>query len=157
VSKQSIASTEDRIVYASPDGLVEISVNGAKLVTADYVGKEEWESYSPTTMVGEIHDGKYFGFFDGPDNVTQPPAGVVLTGTVLTEDDTADETDIVAGGRTIILTLTSETWVAAGATFNAQRQNIINGLTAATDYYTGWNEAVLPNIPVTRRRRANCW
>jgi hypothetical protein len=149
VSKQSIASTEDRIVYASPDGLVEISVNGAKLVTADYVGKEEWESYSPTTMVGEIHDGKYFGFFDGPDNVTQPPAGVVLTGTVLTEDDTADETDIVAGGRTIILTLTSETWVAAGATFNAQRQNIINGLTAATDYYTGWNEAVLPNIPVT--------
>ena len=148
VSKESIASTEDRIMYASPDGLVEISVNGAKLITADYVGKAEWAAYDPTTMVGEIHDDKYFGFYDGPDNVTQPPATVVLTGTVLAEDDTPNETHIVAGGRTILLTLTSDTWVEAGATFNAQRQAIINGLLSDGIYFTGWNDAVLPNIPV---------
>jgi hypothetical protein len=149
VSKESIASTEDRIVYASPDGLVEVSVNGAKLITRDYLDKTEWDAYSPSTIVGELHDGKYFGFWDGPDSVTPPPAGVELSGTVVAEDDTPDESDIVAGGRTILLTLTSDTWVASGATFNAQRQNIINGLKSSGDFVTGWNEAVLPNIPVT--------
>jgi len=55
----------------------------------------------------------------------------------------------VTGGRTIILTLTSETWVAAGATFDAARQAIINGLLSDGTYYTGWNDVILPNIPVT--------
>jgi len=155
VSKESIASTKDRVMYASPDGLVEISGNGVTIATEDYFGKEEWAAYAPTTIVGEIHDGKYFGFFDGPDNVTQPPASVALTGTVLTEGVTLYETDIIAGSKTIVLTLTSDTWVAAGATFNAQRQNIINGLIAAAGFYTGWNAAVLVNIPVTDVVRTN--
>lgn len=47
---------------------------------------------------------------------------------------TADlaESTIVAGGQTIVITLTEDTWVAAGATFNAQRQNILDGITGAT-------------------------
>lgn len=49
---------------------------------------------------------------------------IALTGTA-TEGIT--ETDIVNGGKTVILTITSDTWVTAGATFNAQRQNIIDG------------------------------
>ena len=52
-------------------------------------------------------------------------ASAALTGEV-TESIT--EADIVAGGKRIILTLTGDTWVAAGATFDAQRQAIINGL-----------------------------
>jgi len=148
VSKQSIASTEDRVIYASPDGLVEISANGAKIVTRDYVGKEEWDAFEPTTIVGEIHDGKYFGFFDGPDNVTQPPAAVALTGTVVNVDDWPVETDIVAGGRTIILTLTSDTWIATGAAAlgtELQTQALLNGLVSDGDYNTGWN-AIRHNI-----------
>jgi hypothetical protein len=59
-----------------------------------------------------------------------------LTGTVTT----ATETDIVNGGKTIILTLTNDTWIAAGAaSFDLQRQNIINGLTSAQSETYGWN------------------
>lgn len=50
---------------------------------------------------------------------------VALTGTVTAS---ITEADIVTGGKTIILTLTDDTWVAAGATFDAQRQAIIDGL-----------------------------
>ena len=50
---------------------------------------------------------------------------VALTGTVTAS---ITEADIVAGGNTIILTLTDDTWVSAGATFDAQRQAIIDGL-----------------------------
>ncbi len=53
------------------------------------------------------------------------------------------EANIVAGGKTIILTLTGDTWVAAGMlSFDAQRQNIINGLTSAQSETFGWN-----NVP----------
>lgn len=68
-----------------------------------------------------------------------------LTGTTTT----ADEADIVAGGETTILTLTDDTWVAAGATFNAQRQAIINGCTSAQSETTGWNNEVRDNEVVT--------
>ena len=53
-------------------------------------------------------------------------ATAALTGTVVTGSPT--EADIVDGGQTLIVTLTNDTWVAAGATFNAERQNIIDGL-----------------------------
>jgi hypothetical protein len=61
----------------------------------------------------------------------------------------ATEADIVTGGKTIILVLTGDTWVAAGATFNAQRQNIINGLTSAQSEGTGWNAVVKAGMAVT--------
>jgi hypothetical protein len=48
-----------------------------------------------------------------------------ITGTA---GDGTTEVLIVAGGQTIIITLTGDTWVASGATFNAQRQNIIDGI-----------------------------
>lgn len=68
-------------------------------------------------------------------------ASAALTGTLLT----AEESDIVTGGRTLIITLTNDTWVASGATFDAQRQNIINGVTAAQSETTGWNNQVRDN------------
>ncbi len=148
VSAESIASNVDKVIYASPDGLVEIGVNGARLVTDPYVKKSEWADFSPTTMVGEFHDGKYFGFFDGDANVPQAPESVAITGTLATE------AGVIAGGETILLTLTSDTWVSAGANFNAERQNIIDGLVARdddrapTNFITGFNIQVRPNLVV---------
>lgn len=52
------------------------------------------------------------------------------------------EADIVAGARTVIITLTHETWVAAGAAFDAERQNIINGMDSAQAEATGWDAVV---------------
>jgi len=69
-----------------------------------------------------------------------------LTGTATA---TIDEDDIVTGGKTIILTLTGDTWVTAGATFDAQRQNIINGLDSAQAEATGWDAEVKAKEVVT--------
>lgn len=55
------------------------------------------------------------------------------------------EADVVAGGKTIIITLTGDTWVASGATFDAQRQAIIDGLDSAQAEATGWNAEVRDN------------
>lgn len=61
--------------------------------------------------------------------------GTAIAGGVL-------ESEIVTGGDTIIITLTGDTWVAAGATFDAQRQNIIDGLDSAQSEAAGWNAEV---------------
>jgi len=66
-------------------------------------------------------------------------ASIALTGTATAS---ITEADIVTGGKTIILTLTNDTWVAVGATFNAQRQNIINGIDSAQAEGTGWDAVV---------------
>tara|TARA_R110002020_G_scaffold6667_2_gene28246 strand:+ start:2505 stop:5762 length:3258 start_codon:yes stop_codon:yes gene_type:complete len=60
-----------------------------------------------------------------------------VTGTLGGSGGTAAE--IEAGGETVIITLTNTTWVSAGATFNAQRQNILNGLVADDSDINGWN------------------
>lgn len=79
------------------------------------------------------------------DDAADPPS-VALSGTIASG---TDESHIVAGGRTIVVTLTNDTWVAAGATFDAQRQNIIDGLTSLQSEATGWNAEVRDTIPVT--------
>lgn len=64
---------------------------------------------------------------------------IAVSGTILT----ATEAQIVSGGRTILLTLpTGYTWVTAGATFNAERQGIINGLDSLGSEANGWNVRV---------------
>lgn len=60
-----------------------------------------------------------------------------------------NEARVVIGGETIIITLSGDTWVAAGATFDAQRQPIIDGLVSLQSESFGWNAVVRPNIPVT--------
>lgn len=59
------------------------------------------------------------------------------------------EADIVAGGDTIIITLTGDTWVASGTAFDAQRQNIINGLDSAQAEAAGWDAVVKASLPVS--------
>jgi len=64
---------------------------------------------------------------------------IVVSGTVT---ESISEADIVAGGKTIILTVIGDYWVASGATFDAQRQNIIDGIDSAQAEATGWDAIV---------------
>lgn len=152
--KESVALAQDRVYYASPDGLVEIGVNGARLTTGPYVWKKEWEQFQPALMVGEFHDGKYYGFYGADNTVTpQPTASVAATGTLLTDIETFEE-DIVAGGKTIILTLTNDTWAAAGADFDAVRDDILFSITSNRSEILGWNN-IVTDIAVTSVARTS--
>jgi hypothetical protein len=154
-NKESIASDGDRVYYASPDGLVEISVNGARLVTENWVRKGEWATYVPKTMVGEFHDGKYFGFHGtagdtgsgGESAVTQSPITVALSGTF---SSGADEADIQAGGQVLDMTLTGGTWALTGAAFNAIRQDIIDAFVSNKNETNGWNSLTIAVTDVTQ-------
>lgn len=65
VSKRSIVSTIDSVIYASPDGLVSIGAGGFRILTSPWMTKREWQDrYSPSTIRGFWHDDKYFGFHD---------------------------------------------------------------------------------------------
>ena len=73
-------------------------------------------------------------------------ATLALTGTITAGTVKAD---IVAGGKTIILTVTGDNWVAAGGPFDGQRQGFINGLTSAQGEAAGWNAVVKVGMAVT--------
>ncbi|GMU40253.1 MAG: transcriptional regulator FtrA [Chloroflexota bacterium] len=81
-----------------------------------------------------------------PFNIVAPAASAALTGTIQGGANT--EGHIVAGGGTIILTLTNDTWVAAGVTFDGQRQNIINGIDSAGAEAAGWDAVVKAGLAV---------
>ena len=73
-------------------------------------------------------------------------ASGAVTGTL---SNGATEAEIRAGGETAIITLTGDTWVASGATFNAQRQAIIDGFDSGSAGATGWDAVVKALTPVT--------
>ena len=52
------------------------------------------------------------------------------------------ESDVVTGGKTIIITLANDTWVADDGTFAGIRQDIIDGLDSNQSETTGWNAEV---------------
>ena len=77
------------------------------------------------------------------DVLTDSAKGVALTITAaLTGTITAsvNESDIVTGGKTLIITLTGGIWIAAGAgSFDLQRDEIIAGCDSAQSELTGWD------------------
>ncbi len=70
----------------------------------------------------------------------------VITGTA---EPAALESEIVVGDETTIITLSDDTWVADGATFDAQRQAIIAGADSAEAEVAGWNAEVRDKEDVT--------
>jgi hypothetical protein len=68
------------------------------------------------------------------------PAVTVSAAITGTAQPSATETEIVAGGETIIITLTGDTWIAAGAgSFDLQRDEIIAGIDSAQSEALGWD------------------
>ena len=67
----------------------------------------------------------------------KPSATAAATGTITAS---VNEGDIVAGGKTLIITLTDEHWIASGAgSFDLQRDEIIAGVDSAQSEATGWD------------------
>lgn len=66
VSKRSMVTIKNfGVVYASPDGLVAINATGSlTMLTEQFFTRKEWQAIQPETMIGLVHDDKYFGATD---------------------------------------------------------------------------------------------
>lgn len=75
-------------------------------------------------------------------------ASAALTGTALVNG--LQESCYVAGGKTIVITLTDDTWVvAAGGVFDAVRADIIAGLDSDGEEAAGWDAEIKTDTAVT--------
>jgi len=64
MSKRGMADMGDGIVYPSPDGLMIVGVGGIENLTRKLLTRDQWNDYSPATLNGFAHDGRYYGFYD---------------------------------------------------------------------------------------------
>ena len=88
-----------------------------------------------------------------PVIISQRSVTATVTGTITAS---VTEADIVAGGKTIIITLAGDTWIAAGAgSFDLQRDEILQGLDSAQSEALGWNLQVRDLEPVTSVARTS--
>lgn len=125
---------------------LEVHIDGVSRITYT-------DTSSPITAAG--HAGLFLGGNSGGtcyladnfqaglplDLVTCTPSGTIGGG--------VGEFTVRDSGGTVILTLTGDTWVAAGTTFDAQRQNIIDGLDSAQSETNGWNATVRDALDVS--------
>jgi hypothetical protein len=84
VSEESVVSMGGGVVYASPDGLVMVSSNGAQVVTRGVFTEREWQRLNPETIRAAQWQGIYVASFDGEDGVgafmfdpSNPEVGVI--------------------------------------------------------------------------------
>lgn len=62
VSAKSMASTPTGAIFASRDGLVRMIGNAGQIDTHQFMAEDDWLSILPHTMIGTVHDGRYFAF-----------------------------------------------------------------------------------------------
>jgi hypothetical protein len=52
------------VLFASPDGLCSVTANDMAIETQNYLTRDQWQAYSPSTMRGYLYEGVYIGFSD---------------------------------------------------------------------------------------------
>lgn len=62
ISKRSIVSMGYGVLYASPDGIVLVDGNGARVVTEKLFTTREWRATGPENLTCCQYDGIYYGF-----------------------------------------------------------------------------------------------
>lgn len=72
VSAQSMAVMLGYVVYASPDGLVSVSSEGATVMTEQLMTREQWQELKPHTIKGYAVNGTYVAMYDGGAFVFDP-------------------------------------------------------------------------------------
>jgi hypothetical protein len=63
VSANSAILVNGAIVYASPDGLVQLTGNSTTTLTEAIMTKEQWQSLKPSTIKAYAQEGRYLGFY----------------------------------------------------------------------------------------------
>jgi hypothetical protein len=65
VSLPGVAFLGQTILYPSPDGLVAIFAGQAKVVTAPWYRRADWQALVPEDMRATAHDGRYYATLSG--------------------------------------------------------------------------------------------
>lgn len=63
VAKRSVVDMGEFVMYSSPDGLVMANDNGLNLVTDQTLTRDQWQEYSPTSIVAFQWEGHYVAFY----------------------------------------------------------------------------------------------
>jgi hypothetical protein len=74
-ASRSVAEFGNGVIYASPDGLVYVGIDGARNLTDGVFTREQWQKLNPASMHGCQHDGRYYGWFSGATLPNAPAQG----------------------------------------------------------------------------------
>lgn len=69
VAPDSIVGMGSGVAWASNDGLCFYGQGGAKVATAGLMTREDWQALRPSTIVGKLYEGLYFGSYLDAGNV----------------------------------------------------------------------------------------
>ena len=64
IAPKSIVSMGNGVAWASEDGLCWFGANGASIMTAGVMTREDWQALVPSSIVGKMFEGLYFGSYD---------------------------------------------------------------------------------------------
>ena len=67
VSKESVVSDGGTVIYAAPDGLVGVTLGGAKVLTEKLLNTPQWRALKPEKMRCEVHDSFVIVFYDNDE------------------------------------------------------------------------------------------
>lgn len=70
LSKRSVTSVGDGVVFATRDGLVYVGTGGAQILTESFFTKEEWEPLNPASMVATMVNDRIYVAFTPTDGST---------------------------------------------------------------------------------------
>lgn len=52
------------VAFSVPNGIVLVNSAGPQLLTRDWIDKDTWATFNPSSILGLYHDSMYFGFYD---------------------------------------------------------------------------------------------
>jgi hypothetical protein len=64
VAAKSAVSMGSGVAWASADGLCWYGTDGARILTAGLMTREDWQALVPTSIIGRMYEGLYFGSYD---------------------------------------------------------------------------------------------
>jgi len=65
VSKRSIVSFGNAVIYAAPDGLMMLSSGGSSIITENLFSYKQWQQYfAPESIHAYAQNNQYIGFYD---------------------------------------------------------------------------------------------
>ena len=79
LTKKSIVSNEGGVMYASPNGLMQIGPGALGIQTNELFRRDEWQAYGPTNINAVSYDNKYFALY--------PDVGENFSSFILSGDD----------------------------------------------------------------------